>query len=124
YSPAESSLPNTATPLGMSGSSISECMIKKAAPSSHSKVVWPWYVVSGTRPCVPTVVHLPTNMPKGARAGFGIDASFVDFFAMCDLASFARRYPQRNSLLCSQCAHILLGSQSTAPQRPDRFRLS
>src|ERR1051326_1236091 len=76
YSPAESSLPMMAMPLGISGSSISECMIRKAPPSSHSKEVRPWNVVPGTRGCVPTVLHLPINALNGLSAGLGIDASF------------------------------------------------
>jgi len=54
--------------LGIPGSSISECIIKNAPPSTHSNVLWPWNVVPGMRGWVPTVFHLPTKALKGLRA--------------------------------------------------------
>lgn len=53
---------------------MSECMMRKAPPSSHSKEVWPCRVVPGKYPCVPIVLHVPIKTPNDLSAGFGFAA--------------------------------------------------
>lgn len=59
-------------PWGKRGSSISERISRKAPFSIHSKDVCPCSVTPGSKPCDPSVLHLPTKTAKGCSAGLGM----------------------------------------------------
>src|SRR6266704_5901756 len=74
-----SSLPKIATPLGISGSSISERIMRNAPSSIHSNVALPWSVFAGRYGCVPTVSQRPTNPSSALSARLGFRASLPTF---------------------------------------------
>src|SRR3981081_4646701 len=69
-SSAASSVPRTATPSGISGSSICDWKSRNAPDSSHVNVARPWNVLPGNIGCAPMVVHSPIRTASAWSLGF------------------------------------------------------